>query len=625
MAEPGIFTSLNTAVLGMYAQQTAISVVSHNIANANTPGYSRQRPDIVTTPPLSMETLTQPNMPISFGTGAKVQDVERIRDKFLDLQYRQSNSQLGFWDEVNTQFQYIQQLISVPGTDGLRTYYDNFWKSAQQVATTPTSIGAKSEFVQSAKALIDKVKSIYHSFEQMKMDYTHQMENETSNVNSILKRIADLNVKIRESSTLGNHPNDLLDKRDILLDKLSKLTDFNVTTLKDGEISLSIAGSNVLSGQTYVPLEFRKVNGKPSEDYISANNVPLSFKRGKIGALFHLKNDVVAKYENILNGLVLNLSDKVNTILEQSYDQSGNHGQPLFKIDLIPGQPDALFRITASNPPDGYVYDPNQKLKDVFSGLPENIVLKVNGAQININTTQDSLNSLVSKINSAHVGIEASLSPRGNLIIRATKALSYDLLRYNDSNEKTNPINISDDGSGLLNALGFNVKNNSIDLESYANNAQETGLIIPLKNAALHININPAIISDPERVATDFSPTFLPGSAIGIVGPTGPQSSGGIQMIAELKTSEENGVQSMDAFFGSLVSDMGVEGQNASAMFENANALVNQIQQDKEQVSSVSINDEMAQMLLYQNAYTASARVVTTINSMINTLVNMVR
>ena len=625
MSGPGIFATLNTAVLGMYTQQTAMSVVSHNIANANTPGYSRQRADIVTTPPLPMQTLTQPNIPISFGTGSKIHDVERIRDKFLDLQYRQSNSKFSFWNEVNTQFQYIQQLINTPGSNGLRSYYDNFWKSAQQVSTTPTSVGAKSEFVQSAKELIDKVKSIYHSFDQMRMDYTHQMENETSNVNSILKSIADLNVKVRESSVLGNHPNDLLDKRDILLDKLSKLTPFNVTTLKDGEISLSISGSNVLSGQTYVPLKFRKINGKSSEDYISAKNVPLIFKRGKIGALFHLKNNVVVKYENMLNGFVLNLSDKVNTILNQSYDQNGNHGQSLFKIDLIPGQPTALFRITASNPPDGYVYDPNQKLKDIFNSLPENVVLKVNGAQININTSQDSLNSLVAKINQAHIGVEASLAPRGNLVIRATQSLSYDLLRYNDSNEKTSPINISDNGSGLLNVLGFNTKNGSVDLESYADKNQQTGIIVPSKNAALHISVNPAIISDSRRVATDFSPTFLPNSVIGIVGPTGSQGSGGIQMIADLKTSESNGVQSMDAFFGSLVSDMGVEGQNASAMFENANALVNQIQQDKKEVSSVSINDEMAQMLLYQNAYTASARVVTTVNSMIETLVNMVR
>lgn len=626
MPEAGLFTSLNTAVLGMYTQQMAISVVSHNISNANTPGFSRQRPVIVSTPPLSMQTLTQTNMPISFGTGSKIKDVERIRDSFLDLQYRQANSKLGFWDEVNTQFQYIQQLIGIPGGNGLRTYYDNFWKAAQQVATTPASVGAKSELVQSAKSLIEKVQSIYTNFEDMKGNYTHEIETEANNLNSILKGIADLNVKIRESSVLGNHPNDLLDKRDLLLDKLSKETDFNVTTFKDGEISLTIGGNNVLSGQKYVPIKFQKVNTEPNKTFLSANNIPLNFKNGKIGSLFHLRDEVVGKYEKTLNGLILNLSDKVNTILEQSYDQNGNHGQPLFRFNTVLGQSTALFKIASSNPPDGYVYDPSKKISDIFSGVTGNISLNVNGANIKLNASDDSLNSLISKVNSAHVGVEFSLSPRGNLVIRATNSSNYDLLRHSDQNEKDNPIKISGISSGgkaLLLAVGFKMDGDSVDLEHYLSDTQNS-LVVPFKDPAMHVEINSAIDSDPTRIATDFSPTFLPGSSVGVVAPTGAHNSDGMQMIVDLKSIDKNNTQSMDAFFGTLVSNMGVEGQSASAMYENTNSLVNQIELDRKQVSSVSINDEMSQMLLYQNAYTASARVISTVNSMIQTLVNMV-
>ncbi len=626
MPEAGLFTSLNTAVLGMYTQQMAISVVSHNIANANTPGFSRQRPVIVSTPSLPMQTLTQTNVPISFGTGSEIKDVERIRDSFLDLQYRQANSKLGFWDEVNTQFQYIQQLISIPGGNGLRTYYDNFWKAAQQVATTPTSVGAKSEFVQSAKALVEKAQSIYASFENMKSDYTHQIETEASNLNSTLKSIADLNVKIRESSVLGHHPNDLLDKRDLLLDKLSKETDFSVTTFKDGEISLTIRGNNVLSGQKYVPIKFQKVSGEPNKAFLSANNTPLNFKSGKIGSLFHLRDEVVGKYEKALNGLILNLSDKVNTILEQSYDQNGNHGQSLFRFNTVSGQSTALFKISSSNPPDGYVYNPSKKISDVFPGVTGDISLNVNGANINLSASDDSLNSLISKVNAARVGVELSLSPRGNLVIRATDSANYDLLRHNDQNGKDNPIKISglsSNGKALLLAMGFKMDGDSVDLKHYLSDTQNS-LVVPSKDQVMHVEVNSAVVSDPTRIATDFSPTFLSGSSIGVVTPTGAQNSGGMQMIVDLKSIDKNNTQSMDIFFGTLVSDMGVEGQSASAMHENTDSLVNQIELDRKQVSSVSVNDEMSQMLLYQNAYTASARVISTVNSMIQTLVNMV-
>ncbi|WP_456398759.1 flagellar hook-associated protein FlgK [Mesoaciditoga sp.] len=627
MPEAGLFMSLNTGVLGMYTQQMAMSVVAHNIANANTPGFSRQRAVITTMPPLPMQTLTQTNMPISFGTGSKVKDVQRIRDSFLDLQYRQANSKLGFWDEVNTQFQYIEQLVGMPGSTGLRSQYDEFWKAAQQVATTPSSVGAKAEFVQSAKALLEKVQSVYKSLEAMKGNYTHQLEAEAENVNSILKNIADLNVKIRESSVLGNKPNDLLDKRDLLLDKLSKETNFKMVTYKDGEIAITINGINVLSGQKYVPLKFQRINGKPNKSFLSVNNIPLIPTEGKIGALFHLRDKVVSNYESVLNGFMLNLGDKVNTILNQSYDQNGNHGQSLFNFESVPGQTNALYRIESANPPDGIVYDPKKKLSELFAGISGDVTLNVNGAVIKV-SADDSLDDLISKVNAAKVGVEFSLAPRGNLVVRATKGDNYDLLRQANGNE--NPVEIkavSDGAKALLKSLGFTLKSDySVDLKHYAEVADETqALSVSFNNPVLHMSVNSSLLSDPSRVATDFSPQFLSSSAVGTVSPTGEQGSGGMQLIVDLKTYDYDNVTSMDGFFGNFVSQMGIEGQNASAMYNNTSSLVNQIEHDRQEVSSVSINDEMSQMLLYQNAYTASARVISTVNSMIQTLVNMVR
>jgi flagellar hook-associated protein 1 FlgK len=627
MPETGLFMSLNTGVLGMYTQQMAMSVVAHNIANANTPGFSRQRAVITTMPPLSMQTLSQTNMPISFGTGSKVKDVQRIRDAFLDVQYRQANSTLNFWDEVNSQFQYIEQLVGIPSEEGLRSQYDKFWKAAQQVATTPSSIGAKAEFVQSAKALLEKVQSIYRSFEDMKGNYTHQLESEAENVNSILKNIAELNVKIRESSVLGGAPNDILDKRDLLLDKLSKETNFKMVNYKDGEIAITINGVNVLSGQKYVPIKFQRINGEPNKSFLAANNIPLIPTKGKIGALLHLRDKVVSNYENILNGFTLNLADKVNTILNQSYDQNGNPGQSLFRFTTVPGQTPALYRIESSNPPDGVVYDASKNISDIFAGVSGDITLNINGAMIKVNA-DDSLNTLISKVNGAKVGVELSLAPRGNLVIRATKADNYDLLRH--ENGKENPIKIeasSDGAKAFLSSLGFKLDaDNKIDLDYYSTLPDESqALNVSFKDPVLHMSVNSSLLSDPSRVATDFSPTFLPSSAIGTVAPTGEQNSGGMQMMVDLKTYESNNVTSLDGFFGNFISQMGIEGQNASSMHDNNISLVNQIDHDRQQVSSVSVNEEMSKMLLYQNAYTASARVISTVNSMIETLVNMVR
>ncbi|MGC9173241.1 MAG: flagellar hook-associated protein FlgK [Athalassotoga sp.] len=626
-----LFATLNTAMLGMYTQQTAISVVANNVSNANTPGYSRESPVIVQTPPMVLGTLTQAGMPMIFGTGAEVKDIQRIRDPFLDTQYRQSNSSLGFWNEVNTQFKYIEQLFNTTNSNGLNAYYSNFWSAAQQLATNPTNVANQEGFVQSAKALIDNVKSVYSSLEQMKTNYTSQIQTQVGNINSILKQIADLNVKIRESSVIGNTPNQLLDQRDLLLDQLSNLTDFTLTNMSGNQISINIGGTNVLSGQTYVPLNFQNVAGEPNAAFVTANNLPVTFTQGEMGALFNLRDKIIPQYETQLNSFALNLTDKVNTILEQSYDQNGNLGQPLFIVQNAAGQPTSLYRIMSSNPPSGNVYNSSapvgniftKPVGNIFTNLPVSITLNVNGALININTSVDTLNSIVSKINSANVGIEASLSPRGNLVLRATSAINFDFMRTN-SNGTTNPVSISESdngvpGNALLDALGFQTNNNSIDFSSYSNNPD--GLEVPAKNAAMSISVNPVLISNPSYVGTDFSPTF--NGATGTVGPTGPQGNGGIEQIVALDS--DSNPQSFSAYFSNLVSQLGIQGQNATAMYNNANSLVNQISQDRQQVSSVSINDELAQMILYQNAYTASAQVISTVNSMLQTLVSMVR
>lgn len=625
-----LFATLNTAMLGMYTQQTAISVVANNVSNANTPGYSRESPVIVQTPPMVLGTLTQAGMPMIFGTGAEVKDIQRIRDPFLDTQYRQSNSSLGFWNEVNTQFQYIQQLFNTTNSNGLNAYYNNFWSAAQQLATNPTNVANQEGFVQSAKALIDNVKSVYSSLEQIKSNYTSQIQTQVSNINSILKQIADLNVKIRESSVVGNTPNQLLDQRDLLLDQLSNLTDYAVTNMSGNQISINIGGTNVLAGKTYVPLNFQNVQGEPNNAFVTANNLPVVFTQGEMGALFNLRDKIIPQYETQLNAFALNLADKVNTILQQSYDQNGNLGQPLFNIGNMAGQPTALYRIMSDNPPSGEVYNPSEPINEIYGNLPSSITLNINGAIINVNSSSDTLNSIVSKINNANVGIEASLSPRGNLVLRATSAINFDLMRTN-ANGTTNPVSISETDNGspcdsspcnsLLKALlGFKTQNNTIDLSWYSQNPNPNVLEIPAKNPSMSISINSELISNPSYVATDFSPMF--NGATGTVGPTGPQGNGGIEQIVALDSDSNS--QSFSTYFSNLVSQLGIQGQNATAMYTNANSLVNQINQDRQQVSSVSINDELAQMILYQNAYAASAQVISAVNSMLQTLVSMV-
>jgi len=139
MADISIFSILNTGVLGTYTSKLAMSVTAHNIANTNTQGYSRQRPDIYTTPPLATTSLTQPGMPMTIGTGSMVKRIERIRDQFLDTQYRTINENHSYWDNMSSNLHYLEQLIDEPSEDGFRQYFDKMWFSFQELMNNPAN------------------------------------------------------------------------------------------------------------------------------------------------------------------------------------------------------------------------------------------------------------------------------------------------------------------------------------------------------------------------------------------------------------------------------------------------------------------------------------------------------
>ncbi|HAA82102.1 MAG: Flagellar hook-associated protein FlgK, partial [Thermotoga sp. 47_83] len=137
MPDMSMFGILNTALTGIHAHKLAMNVVGHNIANASTPGYSRQRPVIEANPPIPLTTLTQPSFPLQMGTGAKVKTIVRLRDAFLDVQYRQVNNRYNYWDTVLSNLHFIEQLLAEPGEDGIRSLVDNFWNAFKEVMSDP--------------------------------------------------------------------------------------------------------------------------------------------------------------------------------------------------------------------------------------------------------------------------------------------------------------------------------------------------------------------------------------------------------------------------------------------------------------------------------------------------------
>jgi len=352
MADITLFGLLNTGMLGVYTHKLAMNVVAHNVANTSTPGFSRQRPIITPTPPLPIATLTQTSLPIQIGTGSMVKTIERVRDEFLDVQYRQVNNRYNYWDYMASQLHYVEQLMGEPGDAGMRSLLDRIFNALKEINADPTNTAAKGAFVSATREFLTVIQDFYTRLEQLREDINMEIKGRIDQINNILSRLADLNGKIRSSMIIGATPNDLMDERDRLLDELSDLVDVSYVIQPDGQILLSIGDKSVLSASVYMELNAYTAPGSGGIYTVMVGNAPLHINDGKMRALLYLRDERLPALMKRLDEFMLFMVDAFNMIHRECYDASGNITglQILEGIEAAtPSENNRLFRIMGRN------------------------------------------------------------------------------------------------------------------------------------------------------------------------------------------------------------------------------------------------------------------------------------
>jgi flagellar hook-associated protein 1 len=295
------FTGLQTSLRGLLAHQQAIDTTSHNVANANTDGYSRQ--EAVMDPSAAYEVVAGTGNVAHLGTGVSVEGYRRVRDAFLDLQYRAQNMQVGDQETRSTQLDQVELVLQEPGDNGISSQLAQFWNGWADLSNSPDDVAAR-------QALIDQAKNLAASFQTVDTQLTTVKSQATAeytaltgaggDVISTANEIATLNAAIKQFTANGDAPNDLMDRRDNLLDKLSGLAQVRVTDLGNGSI-------NVDFGDAATPLVSDTTVNWPQT---------LTAPGGKLGALIDIAKTggVIDSYRVDLNNVVKTLADAVNTL-----------------------------------------------------------------------------------------------------------------------------------------------------------------------------------------------------------------------------------------------------------------------------------------------------------------------
>lgn len=240
------FHGLELGKRALFAQQAALSTTGHNIANANTTGYTRQRAEMQATNALPAPGISNDTSPAQLGTGVEVTEIARLRESYLDVQYRDESKNSGYWTAVSDTYSKIEELLNEPSDNGLANTMDTFWQGWEELSKNPDSAAARAVVRQNGVAVAESFNQISSSLDQMQTDLKNVIETKVSEVNSLAKQISSLNDQISRLVANDYQPNDLYDQRDVLLDQLSKIVPIKTVQNTNGMVDVSVGSGGVL-------------------------------------------------------------------------------------------------------------------------------------------------------------------------------------------------------------------------------------------------------------------------------------------------------------------------------------------------------------------------------------------
>jgi flagellar hook-associated protein 1 FlgK len=301
------YTGMETALRGLQAAQMAIDTTGQNIANANNASYTRQVVNLSETPGLNLPASSASGQSLQLGQGVDVASISRIRDQFLDIQYRAQNSNASASATTTTLLTQAQAALAEPSAGGVSEQLTAFWNAWSDLANAPASLTAKQNVVEAATTLASTFNSVVGQLSSLQSQAASQLGSLTASngpIQNDANQIATLNGQISKAMGAGQTPNDLLDQRDKLLDDLSKYGNVSVSDPGNGLITVNFGGD------TTAPL----VNGATAN---AASTLSLSAgSGGSVGALTSLSSPTgqIASYLGTLGTFAGTLSNAVNAI-----------------------------------------------------------------------------------------------------------------------------------------------------------------------------------------------------------------------------------------------------------------------------------------------------------------------
>lgn len=594
----GLFNTLNISKRGINVMQSGLNATSHNISNASRTDYTRQRIRVQASRPLTnIGTAGQ------IGTGAQVEMVERVRNTFLDYQIRNENSALGDANVRQNVLSEIEKLVNESGDVGLSKMFDKFFDSWQELSKNPSDLNARTIVIQEAMSMTNEFNKIYNELQESKNDINDTIKNSVSDVNSILNEIDDLNQKIQEISILGNQPNDFLDRRDMLLDQLSGKLGISIDTKKNNGINVTSKDVNL---------------GNLVSNKENNNDLRLNFIESvDVGPGNFPKNVTITYYKNN------NSSDPSNKVQLTIENATSDTVKSLEKNRVILSNKEGIavdstgVAITSQNI-DNSKFSSLNLSSGELGGLQK--------SHLEIVSFENQLNqlskALVFSVNAIHSGQSSATSGgtfnHDNLPFFVNSSVAkYDkdgnLLNDMDvasAESEINAGNISINKELLEEPLKLKVRENDHLFEDGTKNnidGQGNGSRALAIASVREVLFNISDIGKTINSREDFFNKAKGGSEFKNNGLSIENSDKGVRIESQYKN---------------IVTTLGIKSKEATREADNFENLVYNLEVSRMSVSGVSLDEEMSNLITFQHAYNANAKVISTVDKLLEVIIN---
>jgi flagellar hook-associated protein 1 len=619
---------LNIGASGLNAAQVALTTVGNNISNVNTTGYSRQTV-------LQVEAVAQSAGQYTIGSGVDIQSVQRAYSDFLTTALWSANSGMQGATTTNNLATTLNSSLSASGN--LQSALDSFYAGFSTVANTPGVASSRQSLLGNASQAVTVYNTLGQQLTAQQSQVNAQIKTTVDSINTVASNLAAINSKIHEAG--ANVPNDLLDQRDNLVQSLSGYIGVSAFTQSDGTISVyASTGQALVSGSKSFALQTgnNQYDASRTEVLDSTGNVVSGkISGGTLGSLLNYRTNVLDPVQNQLGQSAVALATSVNTQQAKGLDLNGNQGGAMFSVPTPTVLPSNLNKGTGAV---------SASITDASGLTGSDYVLSYDGSKWNLATTAGQSVAMTANPDGTYSADGMTLSLSGT-------AQAGDSFQIQPTRQASTGLSlVMTDPNGIAAAAALNATAATANTGTGSISAVT---VTDPTNAALLSGATVSFPSASSYQVTDSSGNVLasgsyaPGQTISANGwsvtPGGTPASGDKFTIGENSNGLNDtsnalalagladakvlngGTQSVIAAYGTLTTTIGTVGSQAASNLTTQTSLYNQAMSAQQSVSGVNLDEEAANMVKYQQAYQASAQVISTAQTIFTSLITAIQ